>query len=427
MKKLIFILLSGIIAFGCEPNEELYEKLDKEKEPYNASIEYTLKAEDYSTISGLLSGRDTIYRDSIRSSSFEDGFPIKDIIPLFLTNKFPALKKESQATVHYEITPSYLSSFDKVKSFELEGDTLSGTEPDEIFPVMLEDSILPLARELTLVEMSYVYTDNYGNDSVRNSYYYLKNDTWTPLPDVYRLKDKDYHSMEGINGDYFYSEEIAAELLPVFLENKFPYAKIGESRVILYKNSDQDLTATEYILDSTGWYAKVPRSSKYLHNGDEWVFDPTVRYKLKTEDYISILRYVKNNPDIPNFFYDLSAPLSENSEYYFGASAYYSNFDTRVQNHEDYEPGVFEGLSEEKANQIIFRRIVTEAVIVALQEQFPDAVSEVDGVQVYYEITFDAYDGNDDIYTVTYKCTAAGDPPQFEYVSGNTPYDPEKD
>jgi hypothetical protein len=306
MKKILFILISGIIAFGCEPNEELYEKLDKEKEPYNENIEYTLKSQDYSTISNLLTGKDTIFRDSIRSTSFEDGFPIKDIVPLFLADKFPALKKESQATLHYEITPSYLSNFDEVKSYDynLNEDTLSGTDPDDIFPEMLGDSILPFARELEfVVEMNYTYEDNYGNVTMENSYYYHKNDTWIPLPEVYKLKDEDYNSIDAISGDYFYNEEIAYELLPVFLENKFPYAKVGESKVLLYENySSHDLTVTEYMRDSTGkWYAKVPRTSKFLHNGDEWKFDPTVRYKFKEEDYAAILNYVKNDPELSQF------------------------------------------------------------------------------------------------------------------------------
>jgi len=431
MKKLIFILLSGIIAFGCEPNEELYEKLDKEKEPYSENIEYTLKSQDYSTISNLLSGKDTIFRDSIRSTSFDDGFPIKDIIPLFLADKFPALKGGSQAAINYNMTPAYLKKFDKVIVDTLEGVTYSGTEPDDNIPQILKDSLFPLAPKYSLAEMHYQYEDNYDNISIKSSYYYLKNDTWTPLPDVYKLKEEDYLSMEGVNGNYIYPESSAEKLLPVFLKNKFTYANEGDSKVIVYKygyyedgNLVKQIDAAQYIVDSLGsWHAKVPKSAKFLHNNEKWVFDPTVRYKFKEEDYAAILNYVKNDPDLAQYV----DPEYGNTEYYYGASTYYVNFDARLYVREDYQPGVFEGLSEEEANQIIFRRIVKEAIIIALKAQFPDAVPEVDGVQVYYEITIDAYDGNDDQYTVKYKCTAAGDPPQFEYVSGNTPYDPEKD
>ncbi len=424
MKKILFILLSGIIAFGCEPNEELYEKLDKEKEPYHENIEYTLNSGDYSTISNLIPEEDSVYVDFVESNGFYEGFPVKDILPLFLADKFPALKGGSQATINYQITPRYLDKFNEVIVDTLDGVTYSGTEPDDNIPGILKDSLLPLAREYTLAGIYYDYEDSYGNISREGSYYYLKNGTWTPLPEVYKLKEEDYLSMEGISDDYFYSEEIAYELLPVFLENKFPYANVGDSKVLLYENfSSHELNAAEYMRDSSGWYAKVPRTAKFLHNGKKWVYDPTVRYKFKEEDYAAILNHVKEDPELSQYVDQEYG----NTEYYYGASTYYVNFDARIYVREDYQPEVFEGLSEEEANQIIFRRIVKEAVIIALKDRFPDAQPEVAGVPVYYEITFDVYDGNDDVYTVKYRCTEAGNPPQFEYVSGNTPYEPEEE
>jgi hypothetical protein len=434
MKKILFILLSGIIAFGCEPNEELYEKLDKEKEPYHENIEYTLTSADYSSITNLIPEKDSVYRDYVESNGFYEGFPVKDIIPLFLGDKFPALNKGSQATINYNITPRYLEKFNDVSIDTLDDVTYSGTQPDDSIPGMLKNSLLPLAREYTLAGIYYDYEDSYGNIAREGSYYYLKNGTWTPLPEVYRLKEGDYLSMEGVSDDFIYPQNKVDKLLPVFLKEKFPYADEGDSKVIVYKygymNEDdqivEEITAEQYLLDSNSWNAKVEQTSKFLHNGEKWVYDPTVRYKFKEEDYAAILNYVKNDQELSQFV----DPEYGNTEYYYGASTYYVNFDTRLYVREDYQPGVFEGLSESNANQIIFRRIIEEAVIIALQAQFPDAEPVSDGVPLPFEITFDAYDGNDDQYVVKYKCTAAGNPPQFEFVEdikGNLPYDPEEE
>mgnify|MGYP000332455873 FL=1 len=423
MKKILFILIFGIIFAGCEPNEELYNKLDKEKEPYNENIEYTLTEGDYSTMESFLTGEDTTFIDYIGDNSIAEGFPVDNIIPLFLENKYPVLNKNSSAKITYNLIPAYLKKFNEAVVDTLTDIAYSGEEPDENIPGLL-DSIRPVEREHTLAQVYYDYEDAYNTDTLTSSFYFLRDGTWNPLPNVYRLTDKDYLNIDGITKDYFLSESDADKYLPVFLENKFSYADEGDTKVIVYEISGaKEISAKQYMLDSSGWYAKFPKTTKYVHTGQKWVFDPTVRYKFKEEDYAVILNYVKNSPDLSQYVDE----EYDNSEYYYGASTYYVNFDTRISVREEYQPEVFEGLSEAEADQIIFRRIVKEAVIMALQEQFPDAVPQEGGVDVNYEITFDAYDGNDDVWTVTYQCTAAGDPPQFEYVEGNTPYDPEKD
>jgi len=442
MKKILFILISGIIFTGCEPNEELYNKLDKEKEPYNENIEYTLTESDYSTMESLLTGDDTTFTEYIDDNSITEGFPVNDIVPLFLEDKFPALDKNSSAKITYNFIPAYLKKFDKnlVRTitenhyesldFAPEEETgeptdrnyFIGEEPNEFIPELLKDSILPFAPENTLVEVDYEYSDAYDNRTTTSSFYFLRNGKWDPLPNVYKLTDEDYLSINGITGDYFQSQSDADKYLPAFLENKFSYADEGDSKVLVYEISgNKNIRAKQYMRDSSGWYGKIKKTTPFRHSGKKWAFDPTVRYKLKEEDYAVILNYVKNDPDLSQYVDE----EYDNTEYYYGASTYYVNFDTRIFMREDYQPEVFEGLSEEDANQIIFRRIVKDAVIMALQAQFPDAVPQVKGVDVHYEITFDAYDGNDDVWTVKYRCTAAGEPPQFEYIDGNTPYDEE--
>ncbi|MGM0498375.1 MAG: hypothetical protein ACQESJ_10690, partial [Bacteroidota bacterium] len=147
MKKILFILISGIIFAGCEPNEELYKELDKEKDPYSENIEYTLTEGDYSTIENLLTGDDTTFTEYLgdNGNSIIEGFPVNDIIPLFLEEKYPALGKNSEAKITYNFIPAYLEKFDNVVVDTLTDISYSGDEPDEEIPGILKDSILPRA------------------------------------------------------------------------------------------------------------------------------------------------------------------------------------------------------------------------------------------------------------------------------------------
>ena len=440
MKKLLLAILTGLVITSCDPNEELYNKLDQDVEPYNENIEYTLTGDDYSAIFSEVSDQlleeatneaDSNYAYSVSDrTSFSEEFSAKELIRSVLSLNFPALNKNSSANVTYNYTPAYLSKF---SSFSI--DTLvnedydslgidffsSADAPDALIPGLL-DKKFSLAQPGALKKVCYDYQSDYGNIDTQSSFYFKAENGWETIPEVYEMTSADYTSIEGVEEDYFLSNAQANEIMPVFLENRFPYAKEGDTKIVVYDyGSSQRTKAEQYMLDSTGWYAKVIRNTQFVHNGEKWAFDPTVRFTLKSADYEMIVDYVAGDPQLQQYV----DSVYENSEYYYGASYYYNNFDVRVFKRVDYEPETFEGLSSQAATNLIFERIVKEALIIVLENKFPDAVPQVDGIDVFYEITFDAYDGNDDVYTVRYQCTAAGDPPTFEYISGDTPYEEE--
>ena len=52
-----------------------------------------------------------------------------------------------------------------------------------------------------------------------------------------------------------------------------------------------------------------------------------------------------------------------------------------------------------------------------LPAKFPNAVAQVDGIDVNYKITFVTYGGSDGgTYTITFQCTKSGPNPEFTYV-----------
>ncbi len=160
----------------------------------------------------------------------------------------------------------------------------------------------------------------------------------------------------------------------------------------------------EFIYNA-GWQAYDPytaRQDQFIHNGSEWVFDPTVMFTMGSSDYMTIVNYVKNN--ISGDYIDSYGT----AEFYSGASAYYGNFDIRSGNWEDSVFGTWE-------EAIAFT--IGEGLLPA---KFPDAVTQVSGIDVFYIVTFDTYSGVDGRYSIKFQVTKAGPNPEFTLVDGPT-------
>jgi len=435
MKKILFITitLTGIIFFGCNPNDELYDKLDKQKAPYHEDIEYTLKPSDYESVSDLALGKAVNAQDSSiayaieENESFSDEGPASEYIPAFLSYKFQALKKNSSAKVTYNYTPPYLDKFSTVFKDTLEQrfyDSLDvnffspDNAPGDLIPTILDSVYNVPPPSGTFVNMYYEYEDAYGTSSLEDGYFLKKEGKWEMLPDVYTLTTEDYTSIDGITGDYFLSNSEAMELLPEFMEEKFPFAEVGTNKVVSYDYDNGDnvvIGAKQFVKDTTKWLSTVKKTSQFVHGGKKWVFDPTVRFTMSAGDYQLIVDE-RDSKWVDDY---------GTGEFYSGANSYYKNFDIRISNRVDYEPETFQGLSDEAALEIIWDRIINDALILMLQKKFPDATPRVSGIDVFYHVTFDTFNNNysHSTYTAVYQCVAGGDPAEFEYSSSDTPYE----
>src|SRR6056297_1779013 len=429
MKKILFITiaLTGIIFFGCNPNKELYDKLDEQKEPYHENIEYTLKPSDYETVSDLALEDAVTTNDSTvayaieENESFTDEGPASEYIPAFLGYKFQALKKNSSAKVTYNYTPPYLDKFSNVFKDTLEQRFYDSLEinffspddaPGDLIPTILDSVYNVPPPDGSFVNMYYDYEDAYGTSSLADGYFYKKEGKWEILPDVYEMSTADYTSIDGITGDYFLSSSEAMELLPEFMKQKFPYAEVGTNKVISYDYDNGDnvvIGASQFVKDSTGWLSVVKKTSQFIHGGSKWAFDPTVRFKMAASDYQLIVD-ARDSKWVDDY---------GTGEFYSGANSYYRNFDLRISKRIEYEPGTFQGLGDEEAMGIIWDRVVNDAMILMLQKKFPDATPKVSGIEVFYHVTFETFnnDYSHGVYTAVFKCVGSGDPPQFDFIS----------
>jgi len=261
--------------------------------------------------------------------------------------------------------------------------------------------------------------------SFMSDFYRLNSGTWAKEQGVYVVNPDDYDAM-GSPGKYnnFSSSDNPDDYLPQLLSIKYPYAQDGDQLAVVYKYYSSGSTTTradEYNFSMNEWTKYDPvevKTDQFINVGSKWIFDPTVKFTMSSADYQLIVDAVLANPDLKNL------TSHGNSEYYYGASAYYNNFDLRIVKRTtgEFAQPEYADLSEEDANALVMDRVV-EGIVVMLKAKFPDAVAQVSGVDVMYVVTFNSYenDGSYGKYTVTLQCTKSGPDPSFELVEGPTP------
>ncbi|MBN2639467.1 MAG: choice-of-anchor J domain-containing protein, partial [Bacteroidales bacterium] len=122
--KFLLILLVGLAS--CNPMNDIYNQLDKEVQPPQATFEYTLTDADYSSISSAALKNATNAEDSATASnigstnSLPEGFAAQ-YVPALIQKMYPALGKGSTANVTYNFNNGYVTSV-------IESYTLSDTD-----------------------------------------------------------------------------------------------------------------------------------------------------------------------------------------------------------------------------------------------------------------------------------------------------------
>ncbi len=432
-----FIIL---LLWGCDPNKELYEALDSIKQPYQKAIEYTLVSADYSAVGGRVASL----------QAFTDEMPAMNYIPAILGRKFIALNLGSSAMVnfnHYIEDPIWWQAG---FGYEMTQDNYASLGLTDAFtPTITARDNLPgfLAKNFRNTPantfLNIIYNFRVGSTVVKNldTYQYTGAfwswiSTTESIPYVgYELTADDYKQFGGhIAANLHFSDTYPADIyLPVWLKQKYPYAVAGHEKVLKYaylSGGSLPMLATDHFsFDGQNWHKSSriePKTEQYVYGTQGWAFDPTTRFIMTRSDYM----YLAVNDPIPHaVFADFG--------YYYGASAFYSNFDMRLaarrtakntdgQYHDTALGAIFDAQGDEATVEEMFRRIVEEAFIILLQHKYPQAVPQSGGIDVHYIVGFETYNNNfsRSYLESEYRCIAAasGDtPPQFEFIEGPRP------
>ena len=255
---------------------------------------------------------------------------------------------------------------------------------------------------------------------VFNTFYQYSGSSWNVANGVYALSATDYDAMGeayGLPGRYnnFSSSAEPGNYLPTFLGQLLPFAQEGDKQIVLYNYYPGGNRVDEYVFESGTWYKPstiIEKSEQFVFTGTEWVFDPTLHVRMYSEDFQMITDYFLTDDNLSQYVSSYG-----NSENYYGSSAYYVNFDLRINKRDgqaDYDAAA------DKWEYMLAQ--MAEGVKLWLTLKYPDAVPEVKGVSVHYVVTAPVYDGLSTRDFVTeFDCTASGNPATFVLVNGPNP------
>ncbi|MCD4794571.1 MAG: hypothetical protein K8R54_15150 [Bacteroidales bacterium] len=431
MKKyILYTIIFGLLFSACNPNKDIYENIKDNADDYHTEFGITLTNDNYETISELalddaVTDEEIANAESIAENlCFSLQAPANLYAGAFLDEEYIAPDSTSIVQVKYNYS---VNEFDSIAAFTLSEEdytAIGGVVADSSAFTYneLPGSYLPAylaSIDTTTGYVYYVTCDYWENDTTLTDtglvYTYIDG-SWQTPDNFYILTDADYESM-GSPGNYhnFSDSDPPEHYLPIFLSNKFAYANEEDVYFIIYKyySSGTHIRMDGYYFNNENWVNKIQKTDQFIQNGTEWVFDPTVHYSMVKNDYAILVEYIANHT-IYNGYLDQTYL---NTEYYYGASSYYDNFDMRIYKRQDNDPlGLLEGMSDDEIKTELTGRL-KEGIGIFLELRFPDAEPVSNGVQVYYEVYYATYEPGDYFYKMRFKCTDVG---TFEYIEGPT-------
>jgi hypothetical protein len=251
---------------------------------------------------------------------------------------------------------------------------------------------------------------------------------WIVLQNGLALTSADYTAM-GVSS---LTTATAPNYLPTFLAQKFPYAQQGDKKVVLYGTNGA--IKEEYIYTEGKWVPALVgglTTEQYVHNGERWIFDPTVKIRMTSDDFQLVVTAVLSDP-ATSMYTNLNRT---NEEWYYGFNAYYTNVSFRLLGSSsratiassvanDTELHALDGDTAAQA-ALLWKRLEEKGMPLFLQQKFPLSPAVAQGVQLYYNVTVPVYypNGVDNVttdYMMRYKVLtpgSAGTPPTFEFES----------
>lgn len=424
MKKILIPVIGLLMLFtACEPNEDIYDTLDSRQGAYTDDIEISLTAEDYETFSDLANDEDIATYNSFNANS-----SIKHYMPTYLETNYPALKGDENNQSHALVTYNYSYAITLYEELvELSDSDYEAMELDTNFfsnnSIAINklksylENIQEEPEENDFVVVDYDYFDDEDSTVVEaQEYFYFNGSEWGQDNDAYVLEAEDYDAMgDPGNYDNFSESESPIHYLPIWLESKYPYANSGDDKILVYTYFNGDsaqIHFNKFFYENNIWnYYEVNTDQFIYGTGGEWVFDPTITLTMGVSDY----QLIADEDPNPNSY--------GTGGYYYGADAYYNDFDMRITKRREEMPDTYENLTDEEALELMWERL-REGLIIFLQKKFPDAQPQVDGIDVFYIIKFDTFTENyyHEYFEIKYQCTAAtsgSDAPQFEEVEGS--------
>lgn len=205
--------------------------------------------------------------------------------------------------------------------------------------------------------------------------------------ELYIVSVEDYTNMGGIIGEKanFSKADQPRTYVPVLLNQKFPYAQEGDVQVVVYNVYKVGAVASQFTKTATAWEMtpvfEIKEKENYIKNEGVWKFDPTIVVTHTKDDLQMLVEWVRENK--PGY---LDPKYPDNSEYWFGGSAYYNNFDLNLNKRRATDPDdLVDDTDDDVAKDYLYKQ-VAEACRMILAHNYPDAATVINGMDLYYNV-----------------------------------------
>lgn len=263
--------------------------------------------------------------------------------------------------------------------------------------------------------------------------YQFNGSKWAAVKNITVLTHNDYVAMNQSRDNF--NATGAATYLPLYFANTYPYAQDGDVRYVVYNYYNGSTTINNYV--SRGEFVENAWNVNTINtemnqfvlttatNGyPMWIYDPSIYINLpKSSDstpfYQACVDWVYNNVDVPEFHStDIKSGVGYvtsygNNEYYAGTSAYQNNVDLRPTAAKAQTPSVYGKMSDADIVATLKKNFETKVIPGVLHELYPDAQPGKNGVNQYYVINFQMYNGSTHDEVIRFLVTAPG---TFEFV-----------
>lgn len=260
------------------------------------------------------------------------------------------------------------------------------------------------------------------------------------------------------------------QYIPSYLKQKHPYAVANEIARVAFKwyVAPNDISlARFYQFDGNNWNEFGKTDQFIMANDRTWVFDPTITFVASKDDYMALMNYLYVNwqkaggvpPVAPaktptpvgfpipelvgyngwtsstvgrfviNWTYPPSGSDLTNvrTEYFFGSSWYYPDFDVRATTRiyaDDVELQAYfahvdsittmSASDKTAAKNAFMEQRVIQGLALMITLKYPNLQPQVKGIDQYVQAQIDEYNGTHNYWTYRYQCVAPG---RYTYIS----------
>lgn len=295
MKNLAYLstFFLGLLLLSCEPMEDIHAEVDAQSSVILGDVAFTMSDEDYDQL-------------DLGFGNFNSVADAKDMIPGLLSSKYPVWGEGSSALVTFNIyaplrTERSLEVYTVTTAdYDANPETArfnNFDDMDQIYDFL--DTKYPNPSNRLLVSLKYKFYD--GSVNTLNNGFLYNNDTWNFIQG---FTDDEYEAM-GEGFPNFSSEDEAEEKIPLYLKEKYFFKNrdAGAIESIMYKLYVTDVDDVDgdgrvndrttysyvsyYIYDGADWgpYTnEVQETVQFGHDGEKWVPDNTIKYRLTSTD-----------------------------------------------------------------------------------------------------------------------------------------------